>query len=108
MTGRLLQSRVVAGKALLLGVRRFADRVSAESESPLERRNRAPLPFVDDVLARVRRALDALGFRVVVCLDPDRDGMAHVVRRALEDDGGSLVRSEERRVGKECRSRWSP
>ena len=22
--------------------------------------------------------------------------------------GGDLVRSEERRVGKECRSRWSP
>ena len=23
-------------------------------------------------------------------------------------DGGSFTRSEERRVGKECRSRWSP
>src|SRR6266481_8971054 len=26
----------------------------------------------------------------------------------LEDEGLSYVRSEERRVGKECRSRWSP
>ena len=26
----------------------------------------------------------------------------------LEQVGGSLLRSEERRVGKECRSRWSP
>ena len=27
---------------------------------------------------------------------------------ALEVDGVAEVRSEERRVGKECRSRWSP
>ena len=28
--------------------------------------------------------------------------------RAAEADGKPIVRSEERRVGKECRSRWSP
>ena len=27
---------------------------------------------------------------------------------AFSKDGERLVRSEERRVGKECRSRWSP
>ena len=27
---------------------------------------------------------------------------------ALAADGGKQLRSEERRVGKECRSRWSP
>ncbi len=84
----MLQSRVVGGKALLLGVRRFADRVSTESESPLEHRNRAPLPFVDEVLARVRDALDVLGFCVDVRLDPDRDRMVDFVRGALEDDSG--------------------
>ena len=26
----------------------------------------------------------------------------------MDDDGRCLLRSEERRVGKECRSRWSP
>ena len=26
----------------------------------------------------------------------------------LKNDGSEVVRSEERRVGKECRSRWSP
>ena len=32
-----------------------------------------------------------------------------VIRRASEQAGrGVVVRSEERRVGKECRSRWSP
>src|SRR5687768_3562247 len=37
-------------------------------------------------------------------------GAAAVVRR-LYDEGrcdGALARSEERRVGKECRARWSP
>ena len=29
-------------------------------------------------------------------------------RPKVVDDGGSVLRSEERRVGKECRSRWSP
>ena len=28
--------------------------------------------------------------------------------RLLEQDGHQLTRSEERHVGKECRSRWSP
>ena len=56
----------------------------------------------------VHLARDAGG----VCVETDRrtyrapvvvgaDGSGSVVRRAL-------VRSEERRVGKECRSRWSP
>ena len=27
---------------------------------------------------------------------------------AFEEDGNVVMRSEERRVGKECRSRWSP
>jgi WD40 repeat protein len=76
---------------LLLGVRRFADRVPAESESPLEHRNRAPLLFVDEVLARVRDALEVLGFCVDVRLDPDRDRMVDSVRDALEDDSASLV-----------------
>jgi len=63
--------------------------VPAGSESPLEHRNRAPLPFVDEVLARVRDTLGVLGFSVDVRLDPDRDRMVDCVRGALEDDGGS-------------------
>src|SRR2546427_8504893 len=34
-------------------------------------------------------------------------GSAAAARKMLEVGGGS-IRSEERRVGKECRSRWSP
>jgi len=35
------------------------------------------------------------------CSSFERDGFRF-------DVGASIVRSEERRVGKECRSRWSP
>src|SRR3712207_9238356 len=36
--------------------------------------------------------------------DPDEHELVEVVRVPVED----ILRSEERRVGKECRSRWSP
>ncbi|MCX4388107.1 caspase family protein [Micromonospora peucetia] len=81
----------MGGKALLIGVRRFADRAGAESESPLTLGNRAPLGFVDDVQTRVRKALDRLGFHVDVKLDPDRNQMGESVQDALDDDSGNLV-----------------
>ena len=37
--------------------------------------------------------------------------MEYVIKELLhpeEDDEANFIRSEERRVGKECRSRWSP
>ena len=37
---------------------------------------------------------------------PAADGT--VVTPSIDLGPGSLLRSEERRVGKECRSRWSP
>ena len=38
------------------------------------------------------------------------DGTGTVVDNATDEDGKEFytIRSEERRVGKECRSRWSP
>src|SRR5256885_3986523 len=38
----------------------------------------------------------------------DDDHLAPPARRAQREAGAQLARSEERRVGKECRSRWSP
>ena len=38
-------------------------------------------------------------------LDTDTPGYTNIYRQMLR---GAKVRSEERRVGKECRSRWSP
>ena len=39
-------------------------------------------------------------------------GIVHTIRGKVEEEGvytvSAKVRSEERRVGKECRSRWSP
>ena len=39
---------------------------------------------------------------------PDMDGYEITRRLRLEKEYLSIIRSEERRVGKECRSRWSP
>src|SRR5256885_15697000 len=36
------------------------------------------------------------------------DGEVTAWRTELERSGPTVLRSEERRVGKECRSRWSP
>ena len=46
-------------------------------------------------------------FSVVAPRKLSETAEAGTVGAALETDSGN-VRSEERRVGKECRSRWSP
>ena len=38
----------------------------------------------------------------------DDDGLGHTGKGGRDAHGLPLTRSEERRVGKECRSRWSP
>ena len=48
------------------------------------------------------KGIDVIGVTKVVCGDP-------VIAGVLVKSGiAILARSEERRVGKECRSRWSP
>ena len=64
--------------------------------------------FIDDYLPSVhgvatstlnyKQALESLGHEVFV-VAPKCEGY---------DDHDDTTRSEERRVGKECRSRWSP
>src|SRR2546422_8573975 len=44
----------------------------------------------------------------VQAVDPGHPQPAELGRRALEAADRLRERSEERRVGKECRSRWSP
>src|SRR5260370_32834438 len=46
--------------------------------------------------------------RVVGILQGQLDGLTQQMRPTLLGLGELAVRSEERRVGKECRSRWSP
>ena len=45
------------------------------------------------------------GDEVIVITGRDKGKKGTVT--AVHDDGKVVVRSEERRVGKECRSRWS-
>src|SRR2546425_12258751 len=59
------------------------------------------LKVVQDLLARVR--VKALDEEVRSSLTP-----AQEVVRVVRDELIEVLRSEERRVGKECRSRWSP
>ena len=37
-----------------------------------------------------------------------RDNAFEEVHTSIQDNLSKILRSEERRVGKECRSRWSP
>src|SRR2546430_15659352 len=49
---------------------------------------------------------DAVGTRIFDrCQD---DGSERIAILVFTNDGFQIQRSEERRVGKECRSRWSP
>src|SRR5882757_4778045 len=69
----------------------------------------------DDIAERVRKiggtTLRSVGqiARQQRVLDNDADYVTPLDMLAeLRDDNLQLARSEERRVGKECRSRWSP
>src|ERR1051326_1304340 len=61
-------------------------------------------------LEEVCREIEAIGRRTLFCPADVRDRASLDALRdaALERFGRVDIRSEERRVGKECRSRWSP
>ena len=54
-----------------------------------------------DVVAKLRGIFHQKKIGHTGTLDPDAEGVLPVCL-------GKATRSEERRVGKECRSRWSP
>ena len=57
-------------------------------------------------LANPRTLEQLVGFSLLLRDKKDKDSL--VALNVINDDNDSLKRSEERRVGKECRSRWSP
>ena len=60
----------------------------------------------DDLLEAVR---DGELWKLWYTSIPATNGMrAEIERRLGLKQAGTMLRSEERRVGKECRSRWSP
>ena len=61
-----------------------------------------------DIAARLLGEADADGREEVTLTDFDPDGEAKVGKGRDRARTMSHERSEERRVGKECRSRWSP
>ena len=60
------------------------------------------------VLSRVGRNSKVVLTHDVAQRDNLRVGRWDRVASVVESLKGNLLRSEERRVGKECRSRWSP
>ena len=48
------------------------------------------------------------GYHVIISFSPEEEVTAEQAMYVLEHFAKDVLRSEERRVGKECRSRWSP
>src|ERR1035437_387446 len=81
-------------------------RHSCRLSSTLEERNHLGLPLL---LHAVRDAADlGYNFLHVAGADPLSDPALPVLCREAHRHGMMTSRSEERRVGKECRSRWWP
>src|ERR1035437_5009848 len=68
-------------------------------------RDAVPRVRMGETLSRRRRGI-ALDCAATTVVAPEHD--ARLPMAELHCDWRTLYRSEERRVGKECRSRWSP
>src|SRR3712207_9267020 len=74
----------------------------------LARAHGTPLFVLDEADFRGRAADFAAAFSDADVHYASKAFLCGQVARWIADDGLHLDRSEERRVGKECRSRWSP
>src|SRR3712207_6016196 len=78
--------------------------------------NRHTLAIIVDnepgVLARIAGMFSGRGYNIESLTVTETEHEAHISRITIVTTGTNAViqqiRSEERRVGKECRSRWSP
>src|SRR5688572_9874476 len=61
-----------------------------------------------DSLAIASDSVDAVILPHTLEYEPEPHEILREVGRIMSAEGHLIVRSEERRVGKECRSRWSP
>ena len=86
----------------------------------MDQRKNTENGFNENGFNTVEEALEDLrqGKLILVTDDPDRENEGDFICAAefatteninfMAVHGKGLIRSEERRVGKECRSRWSP
>ena len=71
----------------------------------------SPKEYVDQISGEVKRIWDMVNSsydNFVRTTDEDHEKCVKKIFKKLYDQGDIYKRSEERRVGKECRSRWSP
>src|ERR1019366_5429728 len=93
------------------------EKLSAAQRKKVEIRA-AQLIVEEMTLREVRKARKLTQQKIAKSLRIGQEGVSKIEKRSdllistlrgyLEAMGGQLSRSEERRVGKECRSRWSP
>src|ERR1017187_10040713 len=76
------------------------ERLEARTEA------REPFTFLYGWLTHLPE--DSIGERHTIIVKREPTGSPHVEWCDFEERPGPAMRSEERRVGKECRSRWSP
>ena len=94
--------------SLLSGARRTATAVAVDDCDLLTIRRDVFAMMMQDDLEAVFRIMDGLGQRLSQT-DREVRQLAHALGRVrMVADLLRRWRSEERRVGKECRSRWSP
>src|SRR3712207_657018 len=114
LRGQHESEQVGAGAATgdrMRGGRRLADRLAAAAADLLAHvLDHLPAPWLalerlSDVLAQLANRAAALGTGTGGRID---DPLARQVLRQGSSGRLAGARSEERRVGKECRSRWSP
>ena len=71
------------------------------------RQDLTPIQAFNNPVGMAAKLFTAIGFRVDIEAVQHPDGRV-VVFHTPSRPKGTAYRSEERRVGKECRSRWSP
>ena len=65
------------------------------------------IPFIDKGLEWIKRVEDTYAPVLSPFINPHQEQILRVLA-GTHGLGCQVLRSEERRVGKECRSRWSP
>ena len=103
---RPLGKHVEGLRSFLIGVSRWSWRVSAYSG--LLRDEYPQFSLEDGSLGSAPAVTDVLGGQIPMASVDLTSAHEHIKAGTLAALGVTSARSEERRVGKECRSRWSP